>query len=178
MSAELVELLSEKGENTGRYQQRDLVHKTGEWHGSVHVWLAEGTRVLLQKRALNKESYPGLYDVSAAGHICAGESHLEAAARETGEELGIHAERHEFQYLGMQKLCIRHETRGFISNAFNHIYLLKARPDFFPLVPDHAEIESLHWMEISEVETDLRRGDPRYCIPYSEAKQVFDLLSG
>ena len=176
MSAELVELLSENGENTGRFKPRDLVHKTGEWHGSVHVWLAEGTRVLLQKRAVNKESYPGLYDVSAAGHICAGESHMEAAVRETGEELGVHAEKGGFRYLGMQKMCIRHEASGFISNEFNHIYLLRARPDFFPLVPDQTEIESLRWIEISEVEADLRRGDPRYCIPYSEAKQVFNLL--
>ena len=43
----------------------------------------------MQKRSLRKNSFPGCYDVSSAGHIKAGDDYLESALRELSEELGI-----------------------------------------------------------------------------------------
>ena len=39
----------------------------------------------------NKDSFPGMFDTSSAGHIQAGDEPLESALRELEEELGIHA---------------------------------------------------------------------------------------
>ena len=49
----------------------------------------EGAEVLLQKRAMNKDSFPGRYDTSSAGHIQAGDEPEESAISELHEELGI-----------------------------------------------------------------------------------------
>jgi len=44
--------------------------------------------VLLQKRSAEKESFPGMFDTSFAGHIQAGDDPLESAQRELREKLG------------------------------------------------------------------------------------------
>ena len=38
---------------------------------------------------MEKESFPGMYDTSSAGHIPAGEEPLPSALRELSEELGM-----------------------------------------------------------------------------------------
>lgn len=62
------------------YDRRD-VHKDGDYHRSVHVWIfAEKTQeLLLQLRAECKDSWPGYWDISSAGHISAGDSSLVSA---------------------------------------------------------------------------------------------------
>lgn len=66
------------------------VHRQSLSHRSVLVLLYDRTgKVYLQKRAATKQFYPGRYDVSASGHVRAGESRLDAAVRELDEELGI-----------------------------------------------------------------------------------------
>ena len=44
------------------------------------------------KTKQRKDSFPGCYDISSAGHISAGDEPLETALRELEEELGIKAE--------------------------------------------------------------------------------------
>jgi hypothetical protein len=58
--------------------ERHLVHADGDYHAAVHVWIyVESTgELLLQKRADRKDSWPGLWDISSAGHISAGDTSL------------------------------------------------------------------------------------------------------
>ena len=59
-------------------------------HRVVHVLVYDRRgRLLLQKRSSTKDIQPGMWDASVGGHLAAGESYLEAAVRETGEELGL-----------------------------------------------------------------------------------------
>ena len=55
----------------------------------------------MQKRSAWKDSNPGCYDISSAGHLSAGDTYLEGALREIGEELGIHAEAEGLRDLGL-----------------------------------------------------------------------------
>ncbi len=61
--------------------------------------------VLLQMRCQAKDSFPGCYDISSAGHIPAGCDYVESALRELREELGVtvHAD-------ALQECGIRHFT--------------------------------------------------------------------
>lgn len=94
---ELLDVLDEKtGEKTGVRRERGVVHRDGSVHGTAHVWVvrrgpSDSWEVLLQKRSEHKDSYPGCYDISAAGHVAAGEEYLPTAIRELNEELGIEA---------------------------------------------------------------------------------------
>ncbi|KAL1063420.1 hypothetical protein V6Z11_D13G141400 [Gossypium hirsutum] len=64
------------------------VHRDGDYHKAVHVWnFAERTQeLLLQKRADCKDSWPGLWDISSAGHISAGDSSLITAQYKENNE--------------------------------------------------------------------------------------------
>lgn len=60
------------------------------------VWLfrktKDGIEVLFQQRSENVDRHPLDYDVSAGGHINYGESLVDAAIRETREEIGVEIE--------------------------------------------------------------------------------------
>jgi len=61
-------------------------------HRVVHVLVQDAAgRLYLQKRARNKDIQPGKWDTSVGGHVQPGEAVEQAARREMGEELGIHA---------------------------------------------------------------------------------------
>ena len=72
---------------------REEVHRDGNWHQVFHCWVigkdSEGlTFIVLQKRAPNKDIFPNMLDISAAGHLAAGETVAEGI-RELQEELDL-----------------------------------------------------------------------------------------
>ncbi|XP_052484108.1 nudix hydrolase 3 isoform X2 [Gossypium raimondii] len=75
---EYLDVLTKIGKKIGVSKPRGDVHRDGDYHKAVHVWnFAERTQeLLLQKRADCKDSWPGLWDISSAGHISAGDSSL------------------------------------------------------------------------------------------------------
>ena len=77
------------GALTGRVKTREDVHRDGDWHGTAHIWLVRRhggkLQVLLQKRSRKKETFPGCFDTSCAGHLSAGDSFEEGALRELSE---------------------------------------------------------------------------------------------
>ena len=68
------------------HHNKELIHRTI----GVVVFNDQG-QPLLQKRSKNKDLYPGLYTISASGHVNKGETYLQTAKRELLEELGITA---------------------------------------------------------------------------------------
>ncbi|RAP74480.1 NUDIX hydrolase [Paenibacillus montanisoli] len=95
---------------------RSEVHARGLWHRSIHCWLVrrEGERklVLFQRRSTDKDTFPGYYDITAAGHLTAGET-MREAAREIEEELGVPVPFETLIPLGEA----RHEATGFAKGA-------------------------------------------------------------
>lgn len=87
---ELLEVRTATGEPTGVTKPREAIHADGDWHLAAFVWVFDAAgRILLQRRSLDKDAWPGRWDASAAGHVAAGESAVEAAVRELAEELGL-----------------------------------------------------------------------------------------
>lgn len=98
VGAEMIDVLNENGEKTGRTATRDEVHRNGLWHKVVAVAvLDKNNQILLQQRSGNKLTNPNKWDIATAGHINAGEESLESAKRELAEEVGINA--NEFEYM-------------------------------------------------------------------------------
>ncbi|MCQ6562480.1 NUDIX hydrolase [Paenibacillus mendelii] len=90
---------------------RSTVHAMGYWHRSFHCWLIrqDGGRklVLFQQRSANKDTFPLHYDITAAGHLAAGET-MQDASREVEEELGVGVQYESLLPLGEA----RHEAVG------------------------------------------------------------------
>lgn len=101
---EYFDIVDEHGMPTGKTVSRKTAHEEGILHRTAHVWIirptAKGYDILLQKRSMEKDSFPGLYDTSSAGHILAGVEPLPSALRELKEELGIDADPQQLMYAG------------------------------------------------------------------------------
>jgi isopentenyl-diphosphate delta-isomerase len=69
---------------------RAVVHANGLRHRSVHILVFNiAGELYIQRRSLDKDSAPGLWDTSAAGHVESGEGYIAAGGRELHEELGL-----------------------------------------------------------------------------------------
>ena len=86
---EMLDIVDENGVPTGRSVPRTVAHAEGLRHRTSHVWIvrrkAGRVQVLLQMRCAAKDSYPGCYDISSAGHIPAGDEFVGSALRELRE---------------------------------------------------------------------------------------------
>jgi len=168
---EYFDIVDEYGKPTGETVERTLAHAEGIRHRTAHVWVVkkEGGSfyVLLQKRAMIKDSFPGLYDTSSAGHIPAGCEPLESALRELGEELGITAAAGELQRIG--SFDIRYEKvfhgRLFRDNEYSDVFVYTKPVEISQLKLQTEELEGAAWFEAGELDRLLKDRDPRFCVP-------------
>ncbi len=110
----------------------------------VMLYDAEG-RIYLQKRAATKHLYPGRWDLSATGHVLAGESREDAALRELREELGIAAGR----------LIRRAEIPATEATEFAHITLFAAGPVGEAPQPNPDEVADGMFVDADELDALL-----------------------
>jgi isopentenyldiphosphate isomerase len=85
---ELLDVYAGDGTTRLGTKPRDDVHRDGDWHLAFHLWVVAPAGVLLQRRASDKDSWPGRLDATAAGHLVAGET-VADGLREAEEELGV-----------------------------------------------------------------------------------------
>lgn len=142
-----------------------------------------GIKVLLQKRSDDKDSFPGCYDCSCAGHVDAGERFVSTALRELKEELGIEADAEDLEFLFKQFVGGEYEFYGeaFKNYEVNHVYLLKKPVDIEKLVFQKEEIQGLEWQDAYEVLEKIRESDNAdesgYCIWEEEFEKVLRYVS-
>lgn len=103
-------------------------------------------RLYLQRRGQQKSSYPGLWDVSASGHVRAGEAREDAARRELYEELGVRAS-------GMARLAA-YTTNPEHGNT--HVTLFHATAPSANPAPDNREVEDIIAVEEHELAAMVR----------------------
>ena len=115
---ELIDILTSEGMPTGKTALKSEAHKNGWFHATVHIWIyTKENKILLQKRAMTKKVFPGLWDISVAGHIGAGESILDGAQREVNEELGIDISKADLTKIGTRTHQVSHPN-GIQDNGF------------------------------------------------------------
>ncbi|CDQ21578.1 Isopentenyldiphosphate isomerase [Halobacillus karajensis] len=122
--AEMLTIFNENGLPAG-VKDREDVHRDGDWHETFHCWmisLEEKEIVLfLQQRSENKRDFPSLYDITAAGHIEAGEDVIEAGVREIKEEVGLTVHPAELIHAGNYKEELKQGV--FIDREICRVYL-------------------------------------------------------
>jgi isopentenyldiphosphate isomerase len=165
---ELVEIWDKSGKPTGKTAFKSRVHQAGWFHPTVHVWFYTfNGKVLLQKRAAEKDTFPGLWDVSVAGHMQAGETPLEAARREVKEEIGITVEPQALQFIGRLKSEHSHPG-GMQDREFHHIYLSELRVPLHMLQAQEGEVSELELKRLLQFSEEVwGPGNPGRYVPHS-----------
>jgi isopentenyldiphosphate isomerase len=149
---EMIDVVDENGVPTGRIKPRTSIHRDGDWHKTVHVWIANSRgEVLFQKRSLTKESYPGAWDVSAAGHIESGETSAAAAIKELGEELGITVPPQDLRFLFSQKSASVLNNGAFVDNEINDVYVVCLDLDPDAIRVQESEVSGVRFVRKEEL---------------------------
>ena len=144
---------------TGESKTRGVVHQLKIWHRSVHVWLVDPARslVALQKRSPNKDTFPGRWDISAAGHIESGDESRPTAVRELAEELGVICAEGDLDFLGTVP-AEQADLGG--CNCFEDVYVLRCDSESIAFAVGEAEVSAVAWMPVKELEEKLAASDP------------------
>lgn len=176
---ELFDVLDQDGEPSGLVRERTMVHERGDYHRTSHVWIPRRTsdgrfELLLQKRSRDKDSFPGCYDISSAGHIPAGVGYVDSAIRELYEELGIRAEKEDLWFAGFHDGCYSGEFYGrpFINHEKSAVFLYRKPVDEKALTLQASEVEAVRWMDIDELLGRVRRKEPHFCLFLDEIELV------
>lgn len=107
----------------------------------VMVTLYDGDKLYLQKRSAQNIFYPSYWDVSACGHVHAGESREDAARRLLEKKMGIRA---THMLLQAKRFAPRNEGNM-------HISLFQATaPAAFP-APDNEDVEDILALDNDEL---------------------------
>lgn len=169
---ELFDVCNENGEPTGAVTERSVAHTAGLWHRTAHIWVVRENAcgsfdVLLQRRSADKESFSLCYDVSAAGHVMAGDSCGDSARRELQEELGIVAAPEELAYAGVfdtGDIYAEFHGKPFHDHEISAVYIYRKEVDADRLQLQADEVASVHWMDYRTCCQHVKDGDTQFCI--------------
>ena len=179
MIVELLDIVDENGMPTGEQTDRAKAHELGIRHRTSHVWILRfrdgKLQVLLQKRSSRKDSYPGCYDISSAGHIPAGVDFIPSALRELEEELGLKLKEEDLFCCGQRAFSFEREFHGktFRDNQISNVYCvwLDLEEDDFLLQEE--EVEEVRWFDFKECLKMVREQTVPNCIYEEELKLLY-----
>jgi isopentenyldiphosphate isomerase len=171
---EFFDVIDENGMPTGETVERAEAHRSAIPHRTSHVWIARRrgstVQILLQKRCMTKDSFPGCYDISSAGHIPAGDDFVPSAIRELKEELGVEIAEEELVECGTRKISIDDEFYGvpFHDRQFSKVFLLWLDREAADFTVQKEEIESVRWMDFEECKKAVEQHVIPNCIDMEE----------
>ena len=181
---EYLDICDENGLPTGRIAARDIAHRDGLPHRTAHVWIvreeAGRTQILLQKRSMEKESFPGMYDTSSAGHIPAGDEPLPSALRELREELGITARPEQLRFAGNCHAQYEKVFHGrlYRDSEYTTVYVYREPVDIDFLTLQKEELSEVRWFDLEEVCREIETSRARICVPSESLKVLRAYCAG
>lgn len=180
---EYLDVVDENGLPTGEIVERVKAHAEGIRHRTSHVWLVRkkngNVQILLTKRCDTKESFPGCYDISSAGHIPAGVGFEASAVREIKEELGIDVVEGELVFCGDRKVVWDTVFNGkpFHDRQVSRVFILWCELDEDEFSLQEEEVSEVLWMNLDKVIDVVNRNEIKHCIYPGELvmiKKVID----
>ena len=155
----MLDILDKAGRPTGEVVPKSEAHRLGLWHRCFHCWISgsdpEGDYLLVQRRAAGKDTWPGYLDVTAAGHLAAGEETLDGL-REVEEELGLRVEPERLVPLGGRR--VEHEIPAGRDRELHDVFLLLDPTPPADLRLQAEEVESVLRVALDGVEALFKAG--------------------
>ncbi len=143
---ELFDVVTEQGEPTGIVKPRAAVHRDGDWHRAVHVWVYgvdhHGCFLLMNQRGRFKDTWPLALDATVGGHLGAGET-VEDAFREVEEEIGVRIDPARFEHLFRRTRSSENLIPGILDREVQEVYLVRDDRPLAAYAPNPAELEGL-----------------------------------
>ena len=97
---------------------KEEAYEKGIFHRIVAIFIFNSHGDLLIQKRTSTVTAPNLWDKSAGGHVDEGEEYLQAAKRETEEELGVK----DIALKEVGKFFLKEVSEGRIKNRFHMVY--------------------------------------------------------
>ena len=134
------------------------VHQRGLRHKAVSVFVIDGSRVLIQQRALSKYHTPGLWANTCCTHPRWDEDPAACAVRRLREELGISGLFPAFA----DRVEYRAEVgNGLIEHELVDIFVAEAAPGL-PVQPNPDEVASIRWVDLYDLAAEVARNPEKF----------------
>lgn len=152
--SELLDVLNEQGEPTGKSVPRVDIHSMGLWHGTVHVYTyrivaAGGIQILIHLRAAHKDMYPNTWDSVLGGHIQSGQTSIQTVIDELGDEVGL--------LVSLKDLTIGPIIKADkgLDKEFNHLFAYQFPANAKMHFKDN-EVQEVKWLDLDLVLESIR----------------------
>lgn len=158
---ELWDLYDQQRLLTGESHPRGIPLPKDRYHLVAHICIFnQQNQLLIQQRQVDKQGYPNMWDVSAAGSAIQGETSQQAAEREVAEELGL-------------TLDLSHERPRLTINfpeGFDDYWLIERDVNLEDLTLQESEVQAVRWATEAEVLALAAEGQ---FIPYFFLNNLF-----
>jgi isopentenyl-diphosphate delta-isomerase type 1 len=145
-----VDVVDEKDNRLGQIPEAEAFKHKEKITRAIAVFVFNSKNELfLQKRSKAKFINPLCWTASVTGYVNSKESYLEAAVRETMEELGIRIESYDLEF--MEKTLVKTEPRQFFQ-SYRLVW-----DGIFRLNP--TEIDSGKFFSIQEIKNMIKDGE-------------------
>lgn len=152
MSDELVDIYDSDMNHLGT-ATKTQAHKEGLWHKAFHCWIVKPSKdgkhiAWLQLRNKNKDLFPNLLDISAAGHLAAGETAKQGIKR-VEKELGLNIQPEKltklFTYVAID------DIGDIMNREFSPTYLFDTSTDIKDLNMQADEVDGVYEANIDDL---------------------------
>lgn len=162
---ELLDLVNEKDEVIGTVWKSEAHGDPIKIHREIAIALFNKKgETLLQRRSLNKKYDPGMWQITAAGHVGSGEIPEVTARRETLEEVGIKCD----------PIFVRKEfIKDFKEARFFYVYyaLLKGN---LGVVLNKNEVMDAKWIKPDDIDSFAKENN--YKVDWKSKNFVIEIL--
>ncbi len=176
MNKEYFDILDENGNKIGKTKLRSEVHKDGDWHKAIHIWIInDNGDILLQRRCATKDSHPNMLDISCVGHLTVGDDSITGAIRELKEELNLDIKQEDLQFIKTLKRSSKY-TETFINNEFDDLYILRTNKGIDDMKFQEEEISELFFVPYKEFKKMVNNRQPDLLIYTEEFEILFKMF--
>ena len=171
---ELLDILDENGNPTGESKPRSVVHATGLWHRTVHIYFYRktdyGVELLVHHRSTTKDLNPNKWDTRFGGHLKAGETLEIALKNELKEEVGIQVNPGNLTEGPINR------TDKLPNSEFTNVYFYRFDGDINFLKFNDGEVQAVKWMKAEDVLNSITNHPQDWTSRPSGFAKIKDLL--
>jgi isopentenyldiphosphate isomerase len=168
MQEEFLDIIDHENNIIGQ-EEKQIAHANGLPHRVSVIFLQNPDGKYLIPTASNlKDEAGGLFH-SAAGHVKAGQTYLEAASEELHQETGILLEQKDFKLLGMY--WFNREYPGKKVKERFEIYLAKYNPEMGRIILNEEQINE-QWLTKEELMNIYKNTPQKLSAPLKQSLEL------